>query len=98
MATKLLPLGSEFQVNSNIFPAPSTDGTLNSQDFPSIATLSDGRFAVVYQSTFSTVPPVDIDIHFAFVTAAGVAAQSSAVDRPNGLQTQPVAAGFLSGG
>src|SRR5215203_5601053 len=95
MATKLLPLGSEFQVNSNIFPAPSTDGTLNSQDFPSIATLSDGRYAVVYQSNFSAT---DFDIHYAFVTAAGVVSPSDFVDRFSNLQTQPVAAGFLSGG
>jgi hypothetical protein len=90
MATKLLPVGSEFQVNSNIFPTPSTDGTLNSQDFPSIATLSDGRYAVVYQSALSAT---DIDIHYAFVTTAGVASQSDFVYRPVSIQSQPVAAG-----
>src|SRR5262249_6646998 len=95
MVAKLLPIGSEFQINSNIFPAPSTDGTLNAQDFPSIAALSDGRFAVVYQSDFGGG---DFDVHFAFVTAAGVASPSIAVYRPSGAQTQPVAAGFLSGG
>jgi hypothetical protein len=90
MARKLLPVGSEFQVNSNIFPSPSTDGTANSQDFPSIATLSDGRYAVVYQSNLSAT---DFDIHYAFVTAAGVASQSDFVYRPTGIQSEPVAAG-----
>src|SRR4051794_1670400 len=95
MATKLLPVGSEFQVNSAIPNSFSTDGTANSQDFPSIATLSDGRYAVVYQSNSSTT---DIDIHAAFVTAAGVASQSFGVDRNGGVQSQPVAAGRGGGG
>src|SRR5215216_4023987 len=97
MPTKLIPVGSEFQVNSNIFTPPSTDGTLFDQDFPSIATLSDGRFAVVYESQFNAAN-TDIDIHYAFVSATGTASGASFVYRPAAQQTQPVAAGFLSGG
>src|SRR5689334_22349250 len=94
MATKLLPVGSEFQVNSDI-PGFGVEGTFNSQDFASIANLSDGRYAVVYQANFSTT---DFDIHYAFVTAAGVGSQSNLVSRNVGLQSQPVAAGRAGGG
>src|SRR5215216_5498263 len=95
MPSKLIPVGSEFQVNSNIFPPPDTDGTAFSQDFPSIAVLTDGRFAVVYQSQFNLV---DIDIHYAFVSATGTASTASFVYRPTLLQTQPDAAGRQDGG
>jgi hypothetical protein len=95
MATKLLLLGSEFQVNSNMSGFLPPLGTADSQDFPSIATLTDGRFAVVYQSTFSST---DIDAVYAFVTPAGVASQATFVAFRDGLQTQPVAAGRAGGG
>jgi hypothetical protein len=97
MATKLIPVGSEFQVNSRIFPSPSPDGTAFGQQFPAIATLTDGRFAVVYQSQ-SNAADTDIDIHYAFVNPDGTAAAASFVYRPLGLQTQPVAAGRPGGG
>ena len=51
--TKLLPVGSEFQVNSNIFPTPSTDGTLNSQDFPSMK-LKDSFYSWSNNSSTSS--------------------------------------------
>jgi hypothetical protein len=54
MPNKINPVGSEFQVNSNIFTfmPGNTEGTQFDQRNPAIATLSDGRFAVVYESLF----------------------------------------------
>jgi hypothetical protein len=59
--------------------------------------LSDGRFAVVYQSQFNTVGS-DIDIHFAFVNASGVASPARSVITFVGPQTHAAAAGRLGGG
>jgi hypothetical protein len=94
MASKLNPVGTEFQVNSNIVGA---NGTAFSQAQSAIATLTDGRFAVVYQSQLDAAN-TDVDISYAFVNPDGTAAASSFVYAPSGLQNQPVAAGRAGGG
>ena len=52
MATKLTPVGSQFQVNQGVLGS-LTDGINNGQALPDIAPLSDGRFVVVFQSSFA---------------------------------------------
>jgi hypothetical protein len=94
MASKLTPVGTEFQVNSNISPSP-TVGTQFAQKLPVIATLTDGRFAVVYQSHFNTG---DEDIQYAFVNPDGTASPASFVYGPSAAQTEPATAGRLDGG
>src|SRR6476660_5763962 len=94
MASKINPVGAEFQVNSNV---GGGNGTANPQTLPSIATLGDGRFAIVYQSQFD-VAATDDDIHYVFINANGTASPAASVYGPSGLQTQPVTAGRLDGG
>jgi hypothetical protein len=78
MGNNVNPIGTEFQVNANIFPSLSTDGTQFSQEDPSIATLTDGPFAVVYESHVD--PAFDaVEIHYAFVNANG---SSTVLRRP----------------
>src|SRR5262245_42303395 len=59
MATRLLPSGSEFQVNVNS-SQPAGNGLLGIQSVPDAAVLNDGRFVIGYQSEFSG-NPADID-------------------------------------
>src|SRR5262245_51569770 len=59
MATRLLPNGSDFQVNIDAFGG---NGLSGNQQFPDATTLSDGRFVIGYQSDYfgsaSEIDPV----------------------------------------
>jgi hypothetical protein len=96
MANKVTPIGSEFQVNKNIFVPPSFDGTAFGQIRPSVAALTDGRFAVVYNSQPSATG--NDDIHFAIVDSNGNVGSKSFVYRATGLQGPSAVAGRLDGG
>src|SRR5262245_2240783 len=95
MATKLSPVGSQFQVNQNL---GSGSGIDFDQDSPNIAALSDGRFVVVYNSQFNAAA-TDIDIHAHFVNANGtVSGNAFAVASPGGIQQNPAVAARSDGG
>ena len=61
MATKLTPVGSQFQVNLV---------TANNQGLPDIAPLAADRFAMVFE-TWANTSATDIDIYVQFVNANG---------------------------
>src|SRR5215470_8404611 len=67
MATKLSPVGSEFQVNQAIV---GSVGIAHNQERPDVVPLTDGRFVVVYDSNFN-ITGTDIDIHAHFINANG---------------------------
>src|SRR5262245_39675921 len=90
MATKLSPVGIEFQVNLQ---------TLNEQSLPDITPLSDGRFVVVYRSFFSTGASPDIDILGQFVNANGTLSGGTIpVATTSGMQDDPAVAARGGGG
>ena len=80
MANNFTPVGTELQVNTDI---------ANGQLDPDIAVMTDGRFAVVYESTAASV-----NIRLQFVTADGVRdgaivnVESDAGDQINPVVTQ----------
>src|SRR5689334_19339959 len=88
VANKINPVGSEFQVNSI---------TTFAQGSPSIAALTDGRFAIVYDSSVDAAGS-NFDIHSAFVNANGSASVTGMVYTAGGEQGQPATAGRLDGG
>src|SRR5262245_58744347 len=97
MATKLSPVGSQFQVNQSLVPGGS-NGIDFPQDLPDIAPLSDGRFVVVYQSEFSA-SGFDVDIHAHVVSANGTLSGGTiAVANPGGVQLAPAVAARGDGG
>jgi hypothetical protein len=61
MATRLNPVGSEFQVNTI---------TNNSQTDPDITSVPDGRLAVVYEHQFNAAG-TDYDIYGQYVNTNG---------------------------
>src|SRR5215468_5634830 len=95
MATKLTPVGTEFQVNQDL---GFGNGISFNQAFPDIAPLSDGRFVVVYPSDFNAAA-TDIDIHAHFVNANGtVSGAAFAIEGAFGIQQDPAVAGRGDGG
>jgi hypothetical protein len=89
MATKLSPVGSQFQVNQI---------TANDQTVPDITPLSDGRFVVVFNSFFDA-PGTDIDVYGQFVNANGTLSGGSIpIAAPNGIQQNPAVAARSDGG
>src|SRR5262245_9440884 len=95
MATKLTPIGTEFQVNQDF---GGGEGISFNQVFPDIVPLSDGRFVVVYQSQFNAAA-TDLDIHAHFVNANGtVSGAAFPVARPGGIQQDPAVAARGDGG
>ena len=89
MATKLLPVGSQFQVNLD---------TNNGQALPEIAWLGAGRFVVVYQSEF-LADRSDSDILGQFVNADGtLSGFSIPIATFGGIQAAPAVAPRGGGG
>jgi hypothetical protein len=87
MATKLIPVGAEFQVNQI---------TPRDQVGADVVALSDGRFAVVYGSNINNG---DTDVYGQFVNANGtVSGMTLLIEQPTGLQFNPAAAARLDGG
>jgi hypothetical protein len=95
MATKLSPVGSQFQVNQDL---GGGFGINFFQYSPDIAPLSDGRLVVVYASNFNGAG-TDVDIHAHFVNANGtVSGNAFTVASPGGVQTDPAVAARSDGG
>ena len=89
MASKLAPVGSQFQVNLT---------TLNNQSNPDVALFSDGRFVVVYEDFFAA-DGTDIDILAQFVDANGtLSGNTISLAFPEGVQTDPALAARGDGG
>jgi hypothetical protein len=89
MATKLSPVGSEFQVDQI---------TTLSQQSPDIAALSDGRFVVVYEHYWDAAGN-DIDIEGQFVNANGTLSGSTLPTAiSGGKQHDPAVAANTVGG
>jgi hypothetical protein len=89
MATKLSPVGTEFQVNQI---------TANNQSFPDITPLSDGRFIVVYRRFFDSDGD-DIDILGQFVNPNGTLSGATRfVADSSGIQDDPAVAARSGGG
>src|SRR5262245_43162179 len=90
MATRLLPNGSEFQVNVDNF---SGNGLLGSQLSPDATALTDGRLAILYESDFFG-SPTDSD------PIARILGSTNYLDAyPFGNnQTQPAVAARADGG
>src|SRR4051794_36297163 len=85
MATRLIPVGSEFQVNQ---------ATPKSQFLPDVVALTDGRFAVVYGNDFP-----DFDIYGQFVNPNGtISGTTLLIEQPTGFQLDPAAAPRLDSG
>ena len=73
MSTILIPGGPDVQINTD---NGGGNGVAGAQQFPQISVLSDGRFAVVYQSP-SFGNAADNDIIAAFVNPDGSLSGSS---------------------
>ena len=69
MATILIPLGAEFQINVN---SGGNNGISGAQDLSNLAVLSDGRFVVSYQSDYFG-SATDTDPIFAIFNPNGIA-------------------------
>jgi FG-GAP-like repeat len=89
-------LGSDFQININ---SGAGDGVLGNQLHPQVAVLTDGRFAVVYQSDHLG-DPTDPDPIAALYNVDGSLSSFNFLDVLNhtGSQSQPTIAGQLPGG
>ena len=89
-------LGSDFQININ---SGAGDGVLGNQDLPQVTVLSDGRFAVVYQSDHLG-DNTDPDPIAALYNVDGSVSSFNFLDVLNhtGSQSQPTIAGQLPGG
>jgi FG-GAP-like repeat len=88
-------LGSDFQINID---DGGGSGLLGNQQLPQITTLTDGRFAVVYQSDFLG-NSADEDIIEALFNADGTPSIALlGVYAPTGLQRAPAAAALPGGG
>src|SRR5262245_38238074 len=95
MATKLSPVGSEFQINQNL---GGGIGTNFDQRLPDITPLSDGRFVVVYENQFTSLND-DVDIHAHFINANGTVSGSAFfVEGDGGWQFAPAVAARGGGG
>jgi VCBS repeat protein/FG-GAP repeat protein len=96
MPTKFL--GSDFQIN---VVTTNNTGVAGNQVYPQVATLSDGRFAVLYQSDYQG-SPADIDPVAALFNADGSFSSPrsrivyNAANAPL-LQTQPAVAALPGG-
>src|SRR5690348_3778470 len=95
MATKLLPVGSEFQVNQ---ATQDTTGIANIQTNPDVVSLADGRFVAVYDSFFDS-GGVDIDVLAHFVNANGTLSGTTlGPATQGGIQELPAVAARGDGG
>jgi hypothetical protein len=88
MATRFIPVGSEFQVNQGF-----TDG---SQDDADIAVLSDGRFFVAYERGFGGGSS-DIDIRGQIVNTDGTLGPFALPTVDLGVQVNPAVAPRTTG-
>jgi hypothetical protein len=90
-------LGQDFQINS--FDSPTLSGILGNQGLPRVTTLSDGRFAAVYESEFQG-DSTDFDIVGAVFAADGSPSTPIVKTIYGALkqQLQPVDAALPGGG
>ena len=92
MPTKFL--GSDFQIN--VLDTSASTGILGNQIVPQVATLSDGRFAVLYQSDFqgnaADTDPVEAIFNSDGSFSSHATTIIYSVHGAPGLQTQPVVA------
>jgi FG-GAP-like repeat len=93
MASKLTPVGSEFQVNQNL---GAGTGINNDQSLPDIAPLNDGRFAISYVSKLSGT---DWDIFGQFVDPMGsLSGPIRFINTFAGIQSNPASTPRTDGG
>ena len=93
MSTILVPSGPDLQINTD---NGGGNGVAGAQQFPQTSALTDGRFAVVYQSpSFGNAS--DNDIIARFVNSDG-SLSTNVVLTAAGQQTTPAVAGRSGGG
>jgi hypothetical protein len=99
MASKLIPVGSEVQVNQDQSP-PNQYGVAFNQTIPDIVPVSSGgRFAVAYTTQYVFNPSGDWDIFGQYLNDNGTRSGGAlAVSNPTGFQDNPQAAPRTDGG